>query len=74
MKSHTDVIHHTEDKGCVASGRGLRLQLSELLLLRALALQSLLGAFVELAFERGILFGFGGGCSKLAETRCWARP
>ena len=43
--------HCTEDESCVAAGWGLGLQLGEFLLLGALALQSLLGAFVELAFK-----------------------
>lgn len=43
--------HFTEDKSCITASWGLGLQLGEFLLLGALALQSLLGAFVELAFE-----------------------
>lgn len=69
-----DAVHCTEYKGCVAACWRLGLQLGEFLLLGALALQSLLGAFIELTLERGVFFGFGGGCSELAKTGRWARP
>lgn len=47
---------HTEHQGCIATARGLGLLvLGETFLFGSFALKTLLGAFVELGFEGGLL-------------------
>lgn len=65
----------TEHQGSIAATRGLSLILGEAVLLCALALQTLLGAFIELALERSLLLVIGAesgrGCKKSLLCDAW---